>query len=161
MPEMPSNPRELSVPEQILLGATRLWVVKSGGARTAYAETAKYFAMFGIERAASSHSTIMLNTVTTATRPVSINCLCSPSLTRDEARIVHAVGHVQAERDRAARAELASWLPQAALRLTMPVLTGLAATMSRKGYIVDVRPWRMERAAPDGRVTAQASNLVH
>ncbi len=164
--ELPANPRELSAAEQVLLGATRLWVSKAKSAAAAYEATSYYFSLFGIEQAARSHATVLEHSAVAARRKIRIDCLCSPCLTRDEARIVHAVGHAQADRMRAARRELESWLRDAAVRLTLPALAALAATLTGRGLVVEVRPWRTEaptplQPTPDDASWPPASRLVH
>lgn len=140
----PAQPRDLSAPEQVLLGATRLWVSRCASPSAAYEATAHYFSLFGIEQAARSHATLLQHSATAAIRQINVNCLCAPELARDEAHIVHAVGHAQADRMRAARQELENWLRPTAVRLTVPALAALGAAMAQRGLIVEVRQWKTD-----------------
>lgn len=161
----PMQPGDLSAPEQILLGATRLSVSRAASPAAAYEATQHFFGLFGIAEAAPSHATLLHNASVAATRQLEINCLCASDLTSDEARIVHAVGHAQAERMAAARKELGGWLSLSAIRMSLPALAALGATMSNHSLIVDVRPWSTNQSppspAPHATVPIVGSNMVH
>ncbi len=168
---LPSNPRQLSAPEQMLLGATRLWVSKSAAPSEAYVQTSRYFALFGMEHAARSHATVMHNIVVAATCKLRINGLCAAELTRDEARIAHAVGHAQADRMIAARREFFDDHYAEDVHGLLMAGAALATAMARRGLMLEVRPWITRPSAPAagrsaafGRPAAMApptSSLVH
>jgi hypothetical protein len=142
----PQNPRELEVAEQLVLGATRLWMSRAESQASAVWAVEQYFAMFGVESAARSHAAILYNSSIAASRQIFVNGLCNPRLTLDESRIVHAIAHAQAGHSASAAGLLSSWLPRSALRLTMPPLVALAKVLAEKDLIVPIRPWS---CAPD------------
>jgi len=144
--KFPKNPRQLEAAEQMILGATRLWVCKTVELEDALQPVAHYYAKFGVVGAAHSHAAILHNSATAASRKITINCLCASELTLDESRIVHAIAHAQAGRPDAAIKCLASWLPDAVLRLTEPSLNALADAFTVNNFTVPIRPWS---CAPD------------
>jgi len=161
----PSNPRELQSAEQVLLGATRLWVSKAENSDQAFEAIRSYYSMFGVEDAAQSHVAILYHSATAASRPIRINALCDPGLTLDESRLVHAVGHAQVGRHDLSSGCLASWLAPAALRLTLPAVKALADGLAARNLIASVRPWSCASGLSDfDRMASphlQASSLAH
>jgi len=163
--KFPKNPQQLEAAEQLILGATRLWVCKSLELGDPLDSVKHYYAKFGIVSAANSHAEILHNSAIAANRKITINCLCASELTLDESRIVHAIAHAQAGRTEVGIRFLASWLPDASLRLTEPSLNSLAKAFTTMNLVVPIRPWS---CAPDfsdilhGGVTYRLkSSLAH
>lgn len=131
----------LSLPERHLTGGVRLWVQAFRSDQDPLAAVRLHFGSRASADAGLSLHAVLRNTTLAATRAVDVRCLRCPGLSPDEARLLDAIARLQREHDEAATVALASWLPGAALRLSLEAARGLGAALAQDGYILPLRDW--------------------
>lgn len=162
----PAEPKDLYPSEQIVLGATRLWVARHRRGAPAQPALNRFFAFWNAEAAAASHHTLMRHSALAANRAIAIHDVDCSCLSKDEERLVHAVAYVQRRCARQAARILEVWLPPAAVRLTLPALQGLGQALAERSYCVPMRTWNVKAmtTATDPwwyAATTPTSVLVH
>ena len=162
----PAEPKELYPSEQIVLGATRLWVARHRRGTQPEPVLNRFFAFWDAEAAAISHHTLMRHSALAANRAIAIHDVECSCLSKDEERLAHAVAYAQRRWTKEAARMLEVWLPPAAVRLTLPALSGLAQALAERSYCLPMRAWDVgdgEREADPWWQTAAmpTSVLVH
>ena len=113
----PAEPKELYPSEQIVLGATRLWVARHRRGAQPEPVLNRFFAFWDAEAAAISHHTLMRHSALAANRAIAIHDVECGCLSKDEERLAHAVAFAQRRWTKEAARMLEVWLPPAAVRL--------------------------------------------
>ena len=137
--------------EMVLVAGFRTWVATLNKGEAPLAELEACFAKCGLDDGAGSLDCILYNLSVAATRKIDVRCRKCPTISPDEARLLHGVGWLQHGRSAPGLGILASWLPPAAVRMSFPALRGLANGFSRAGLRLPVRNWRFGAGA-DGHL---------
>jgi hypothetical protein len=133
---------ELDEGEALLLRGIRLWVDRFKRRECGLWDLNRHFVAHGLGEATPSLHGILFNSSVATTRPLDVRCARCPSLSPDEARLLHAVACLQAGDEPTAQTVLANWLPPAAVRLTIEAVRGLAATFTAEHVRLPQRRWR-------------------
>jgi hypothetical protein len=162
---IPTAPCDLVPSEQLVLGASRVWLTEWRQAEFNFCTVKRFLSFYSAEAVAPSHHSLMYGLVTSAEKPISASRLNGTTLSDDEFRIVHAVGFMQAGRYAVAERILLRWLPPAAARIHVQQLSEFAASLSSLGIKTPIRPWRTHPPhAPDKPppfFAAPTSMLIH
>jgi hypothetical protein len=133
---------ELEEGEALLLRGIRLWVDRFKRRECGLWDLNRHFVAHGLGEATPSLHGILFNSSVATTRPLDVRCARCPSLSPDEARLLHAVACLQAGDEPTAKTVLSSWLPPAAVRLTIESVRGLATTFTAEHVRLPQRRWR-------------------
>jgi hypothetical protein len=133
---------ELEPGEAVLLRGIRLWVDRFKKRECGLWELNRHFTAHGLGQATPSLHAILFNSSVATLRSLDVRCARCPSLSPDEARMLHAVASLQAEDAEAASATLSSWLPPAAVRMTIEAVRGLADSLTAEHVRLPLRRWR-------------------
>ncbi len=147
---------DLTRAETVVVGGFRAWVGAMQKSKAPLGALEIHFAKFGVREGAESLDCILYNLSVAATRQIDVRCGKCPSLSPDEARLLHGVAWLQQNRPEPGHDVLAGWLPPAAVRMTFPALRGLANGLSRAGLTLPVRSWRFP-AGRDGEIVESAT----
>ncbi|WP_420349092.1 hypothetical protein [Pelagibius sp.] len=146
--------QSLSLPERHLAGGVRLWVQAFRQDQDPLAAVRMHFASRTASDPGLSLHAVLRNTTLAATRSIDVRCLRCPGLSPDEARLLGAIAWLQREQVEPAELALGSWLPRAALRLSLDAARGLAGSLAREGYLLPLRDW--DYAALEARTAGHA-----
>jgi hypothetical protein len=133
---------ELEDGEVLLLRGIRLWVDRFKHRECGLWDLNRHFVAHGLGEATPSLHGLLFNSSVATTRPLDVRCARCPSLSPDEARMLHAVACLQAGDEAEAKTVLSSWLPPAAVRLTIESVRGLAGTLTAEHVRLPQRRWR-------------------
>ncbi len=150
---------DLDGSELLVLRGIRLWVGRFKDREEPWEHLDLFFAGEGIAATAPSLHAILYNTSVAATRSVDVRCPHCPSLSPDEARMLHAVACAQRDELQPAYDMLATWLPAAAVRLTVDAVDGLASALTEAGHRLPLRDWRFSELP--ARRTADLPTGMH
>ena len=155
----PAEPKDLYPAEQIVLGATRLWVARHRRGAPPGPVLDRFFAFWNAEAAAASHDALMRHSAVAAHRTIAVHNVECSCLSKDEERLAHAVAYVQRRWTRDAARILHHWLPPAAVRLTLPALQGLGQVMAERSFCLPLRAWNVGAPDPAGDVWWQSASM--
>jgi hypothetical protein len=133
---------ELEEGEALLLRGIRLWVDRFKRRECGLWDLNRHFVAHGLGEATPSLHGILFNSSVATRRALDVRCARCPSLSPDEARLLHAVACLQAGDEPTAKTVLSSWLPPAAVRLTIESVRGLATTFTAEHVRLPQRRWR-------------------
>lgn len=140
-PRAPYSDRteDLTLGEAILLQGTRRWVACLHLEQEPLPVLEAHFTHYGIAGPAASLDAVLRNIAFAASRMVDVRGSACPSLSPDEADLLHAVAGFQRNDSRPAYEALGNWLPPAAIRLSADALSNLAQTLRAAGLILPLR----------------------
>jgi len=121
---------QLSQPDRLLLWAMRAWVIGLQRRIDVLPPLRMAFAEFGIADAAELLDALMSIAACGALRTLSIDCVCSPTASEDESRLLAAAALHQARQGFGARFLLREMLTPAASRDAGEILERLAAVLT-------------------------------
>jgi len=147
--------------ERALVDGMRLWVRCVKEREPALPALEALLQEHRLGTAARSLDAILTNTATAATRQVDVRCPGCTGLAADEARIVLAVAAAQRRQQALAFELLAAWLAPAAVRLTLPAVEGLAASLAAAFHRLPLRGWRFPELASPAAATAPPAGTPH
>lgn len=130
---------DLTLGEAILLQGTRRWVACLHQEQEPLPVLEAHFTHYGIAGPAASLNAVLRNIAFAASRMVDVRGSACPSLSPDEADLLHAVAGFQRNDSKPAYEALSNWLPPAAIRLSVDALSNLAQTLRAAGLILPLR----------------------
>lgn len=130
---------ELTLGEAVILQGTRRWVTCLHQEQEPLPALQAHFAHYGISRCAAGLNAVLRNIAFAASRMVDVRGPACPSLSPDEADLLHAVAGFQRSDSTPAHEALANWLPPSAIRLSAGALSGLAQSLRTAGLILPLR----------------------
>lgn len=137
--------------EQFILWAFRTWVKGYEGRPWKRAEMREGFAAIGAGEAGDPFDEALMMLAAATTVEIGVNCPACPSVTEDEHDVLLAIARLQRPEgvDGGAAADiLRTWLPPAAVRLTIGRFRQTAEALAEAGYIAPVRPRAPRDLAP-------------
>jgi len=155
---------DLTADERLVLSGIRAWVGRIKQNECGWPALFAIFAAHGAGRAAASLHALLYALSVATRRSIDVRCAACPSLSPDEARMLHAVACAQQDRMAESFDLLLTWVPAAAARLTIDAVDGLARLLLEAQAVLAVRAWdfaRLESLAlppPDGE---SAGRVLH
>ncbi len=156
---------DLTLGEAIILQGVRRWVSCLHQEQEPLPVLQAHFTHYGISNSAAALNAVLRNIAFAATRMVDVRGLACPSLSPDEADLLHALAGYQREESAPAYEALLNWLPPSAIRLSTEPLSILANNLRSAGLILPIRKrpdaeearglhprsWHFNGAVPQGK----------
>jgi hypothetical protein len=142
-PPLPSTARtiDLTADEGLVLQGVRIWVACAKEDRCGGPALSSHLCAHGAGSATPSLHGILYNSSVTAMRPIDVRCRRCPNLSPDEARMIHAIACGQRRLRVQAAKLLCSWMPAAAVRLTVDAVLGAGAELAAAHVLLPWRNW--------------------
>ena len=133
--------RGLTPSERVVVTGMREWVGCYQKGQDGLAVMVDHFADWGVPNAGYSLDAVLNVTVIATIRRVDVRCVKCPGLSPDEARLLDAVAALQHGVADGSQIAVAGWLPQAALRIALESLRGLAFYLLQAQLLLPPRVW--------------------
>ena len=141
--------RELDPRECLLVVAIRQWVGCYKEGIEGLTSLLNVFWEQHLEAAGPPLHSLLIQTATTCTRYLQVNCETCTKLAPDEARVVYSVSAAQRNDERSVQSLLGSWLPPSAVRVTKASITAIANVFLNSKFRLPLRSWRFPELCGD------------